>query len=96
MFINGPHSLLGGAAAMDFGGRKAAGFATGMIDACQYLGGGMFAGKILGELIQRYGAIEGSTRISAAGWQAWIIVLMGFTLLGGVLMAIVWNARPAR
>jgi OPA family glycerol-3-phosphate transporter-like MFS transporter len=96
MFINGPHSLLGGAAAMDFGGRKAAGFATGMIDACQYLGGGMFAGKILGELIQRYGAIEGSTSISAAGWQAWIIVLMGFTLLGGVLMAIVWNARPAR
>ncbi len=94
MFINGPHSLLGGAAAMDFGGRKAAGFATGMIDACQYLGGGMFAGKILGSVIQKYGEIPGSTNISAAGWQAWIIVLMGFTILGGVLMTTLWNARP--
>jgi OPA family glycerol-3-phosphate transporter-like MFS transporter len=94
MFINGPHSLLGGAAAMDFGGRKAAGFATGLIDACQYLGGGMFAGKILGSVIQTYGEIPGSTNISAAGWQAWIFVLMGFTLLGGILMSSLWNAKP--
>ncbi len=94
MFINGPHSLLGGAAAMDFGGRKAAGFATGLIDACQNLGGGLFAGSIIGNVIQSYGNIPGTTNISAAGWQAWIFVLMGFTILGGVLMTTLWNARP--
>jgi OPA family glycerol-3-phosphate transporter-like MFS transporter len=94
MFINGPHSLLGGAAAMDFGGRKAAGFATGLIDACQYLGGGLFAGSIIGAIMQSYGTIPGTTNITPEGWQAWIVVLMGFTLLGGVLMTVMWNARP--
>ena len=94
MFINGPHSLLGGAAAMDFGGRKAAGFATGLIDACQYLGGGLFAGSIIGKVIQSYGNIPGTTNISVEGWQACIFVLMGFTILGGVLMSTLWNARP--
>jgi OPA family glycerol-3-phosphate transporter-like MFS transporter len=96
MFINGPHSLLGGAAAMDFGGRKAAGFATGLIDACQYLGGGLFAGSIIGTIMQSYGTVPGTTNISPAGWQAWIVVLMGFTILGGVLMSLLWNARPAK
>jgi MFS transporter, OPA family, glycerol-3-phosphate transporter len=96
MFINGPHSLLGGAAAMDFGGRKASGFASGLIDSFQYLGGGLFAGSIIGNVIQSYGNIPGSTNISAAGWQAWIFVLMGFTLLGGILMATLWNAHPSK
>jgi OPA family glycerol-3-phosphate transporter-like MFS transporter len=96
MFINGPHSLLGGAAAMDFGGRKAAGFASGLVDACQYLGGGLFAGAIIGSVIQSFGTVSGTTNISPEGWQAWIFVLMGFTILGGVLMSTLWNARPAR
>ncbi len=96
MFINGPHSLLGGAAAMDFGGRKAAGFASGLVDACQYLGGGLFAGSIIGSIMQSYGTIPGTTNISPAGWQAWIFVLMGFTILGGVLMSVLWNVKPGR
>lgn len=96
MFINGPHSLLGGAAAMDFGGRKAAGFATGLIDACQYFGGGLFAGSIIGAIMQSYGTVPGTTNITPEGWQAWIIVLMGFTLLGGALMSFLWNAKPGK
>jgi OPA family glycerol-3-phosphate transporter-like MFS transporter len=96
MFINGPHALLGAAAAMDFGGRKAAGFATGMVDAFQYLGGGLFAGLIVGEVMQAYGTVAGTNNISPEGWQAWIFILMGFTLLGGILMSTLWNARPGR
>lgn len=94
MFINGPHSLLGGAAAMDFGGRKATGFATGLIDACQYLGGGLFAGSIIGAIMQSYGTVSGTDNIAPGGWQAWIVVLMSFTVLGGLLMTVMWNARP--
>ncbi len=93
MFINGPHSLLGGAAAIDFGGRKAAGFATGLIDACQYLGGGLFAGSIIGALMQSYGTVPGTGNITPEGWRAWIIVLMSFTLLGTALMSAMWNVR---
>ncbi len=88
--------LLGGAAAIDFGGRKAAGFATGLIDACQYLGGGLFAGSIIGALMQSYGTVPGTDNITPEGWRAWIVVLMGFTLIGGVLMSLLWNTKPER
>ncbi|MER3522779.1 MAG: hypothetical protein C4326_01590 [Ignavibacteria bacterium] len=94
MFINGPHSLLGGAAAMDFGGRKAAGFATGLIDACQYLGGGLFAGSVIGAIMQSYGTIPGTDNITPEGWRAWMIVLMTFTLIGAALMIRLWNVHP--
>ncbi|HXF99386.1 MAG TPA: MFS transporter, partial [Bacteroidota bacterium] len=96
MFVNGPHSLLGGAAAMDFGGRKAAGFATGLIDACQYLGGGLFAGSIIGALMQSYGTVPGTDNITPEGWRAWVILLMAFTLLGGTLMTLLWNVHPQK
>lgn len=96
MFVNGPHSLLGGAAAMDFGGRKAAGFATGLIDACQYLGGGLFAGSIIGALMQSYGTVPGTDDITPEGWRAWVILLMTFTLLGGTLMTLLWNVHPQK
>ncbi len=96
MFINGPHSLLGGAAAIDFGGRKAAGFATGLIDACQYLGGGLFAGSIIGALMQSYGTVPGTDNITPEGWRAWVVVLIGFTLLGAALMTAMWGVRPEK
>lgn len=80
-FVNGPHSLLGGAAAMDFGGRKASGSAAGMIDAFQYIGAGL-AQPIVGAVIDNF------------GWSGWMISLSAFALLGGILMSTLWNARP--
>lgn len=82
-FVNGPHSLLGGAAAMDFGGRKAAGSAAGMVDAAQYIGAGIVQ-PVVGGVIDRY------------GWGGWSISLAGFALIGGILMTTMWNktARP--
>jgi OPA family glycerol-3-phosphate transporter-like MFS transporter len=81
-FVNGPHSLLGGAAAMDFGGRKSAGFASGLIDCWQYIGGGLVGGLLVGRLLDEL------------GWSAWILSLVGFALLGGILMTVIWKATP--
>ena len=36
-FVNGAHGMVGGAASMDFGGRKAAATAAGLFDGMQYL-----------------------------------------------------------
>jgi OPA family glycerol-3-phosphate transporter-like MFS transporter len=80
-FVNGPHSLLGGAAAMDFGGRKASGSAAGMIDAFQYVGAGITQ-PVVGWVIDTF------------GWNGWVLSLAGFSLIGGILMSTLWNARP--
>lgn len=52
--VNSTHSLLGPAAAMDIGGRKAAAFASGCINSFQYIGAGV-AMQILGRLLDRTG-----------------------------------------
>jgi MFS transporter, OPA family, glycerol-3-phosphate transporter len=49
---NATHSILGTAAAMDIGGAKMAGFASGLIDSFQYFGGSL-AGYFLGALLDR-------------------------------------------
>src|SRR5205085_11197592 len=49
---NSTHSILGTAAAMDIGGAKMAGFASGVIDSFQYFGGSL-AGYFLGALLDR-------------------------------------------
>ena len=51
---NATHSILGTAAAMDIGGRKMTGFASGLIDSFQYFGAtlGLWA---LGHLLDHYG-----------------------------------------
>lgn len=51
---NSTHSILGTAAAMDIGGRKMTGFASGVIDSFQYFGG-FFAGLLLGLLLDAFG-----------------------------------------
>ena len=40
-FVNGAHGMVGGAASMDFGGRKAAATAAGLFDGMQYLASSM-------------------------------------------------------
>ncbi|HOW70941.1 MAG TPA: MFS transporter [Phycisphaerae bacterium] len=77
---NSTHSILGTAAPMDIGGRQMAGFATGFIDAFQYLGAGV-AGLVIGWLIDHY------------GWGSWLYSMAGFGVLGGVLMLIMWSGE---
>jgi MFS transporter, OPA family, glycerol-3-phosphate transporter len=75
------HSMLSGTASMDFGGKKAAATAAGMFDGMQYVGGAL-AGYPLGFIIRNY------------GWGKWGPSLAVFSVIGIVLMATLWNARP--
>jgi OPA family glycerol-3-phosphate transporter-like MFS transporter len=50
---NATHSILGTAAAMDIGGRRMTGFASGVIDSFQYFGG-TIAGLLLGVVLDRF------------------------------------------
>jgi OPA family glycerol-3-phosphate transporter-like MFS transporter len=71
--VNSTHSILGTAAAMDIGGRRMSGTASGVIDSFQYYGGGL-AGFFLGWLLERF------------GWGSWFFSLAGFGIGGGCLM----------
>ncbi len=80
--VNSIHSILGTAAAMDIGGRKMAGFASGVIDSFQYFGGGL-SGFFLGWLLDKF------------GWSAWLYSLAGFGIIGGVLMIMAMKQQSA-
>jgi len=72
MTANSTHSILGTAAAMDIGGAKMAGFASGMIDSFQYFGGSL-AGILLGTLLDK-------------SWGNYFYFMAPFGLVGGALM----------
>jgi MFS transporter, OPA family, glycerol-3-phosphate transporter len=69
---NSTHSILGTAAAMDIGGRKMAGFASGVIDSFQYFGGSL-AGYFLGRLLDK-------------SWGNYFYFMIPFGIIGGLLM----------
>ncbi|HEY1583647.1 MAG TPA: MFS transporter [Chthoniobacterales bacterium] len=69
---NATHSILGTAAAMDIGGAKMAGFASGVIDSFQYFGGSL-AGYFLGLLLDK-------------SWGSYFYFMAPFGIIGGVLM----------
>ena len=76
------HSMLSGTASMDFGGKKAAATAAGIFDGMQYLGGAV-VGIGMGMLLDKF------------GWGAWGPSMIGFSVVGALLMLALWNARPA-
>ncbi len=80
---NSTYSILGFAAAMDLGGRKMAGFASGVIDSFQYFGA-FLSGVGLGRLIDW--AVENTT----LGWTAWFWFMLPFSVLGFGMMTYVW------
>jgi OPA family glycerol-3-phosphate transporter-like MFS transporter len=69
---NSTHSLLGTASAMDIGGRRMVGFASGIIDSFQYFGGSL-AGYFLGRLLDR-------------SWGYYFYFMAPFGFIGGLLM----------
>jgi OPA family glycerol-3-phosphate transporter-like MFS transporter len=83
MWIFGVHGMLSGTASMDFGGRRAAATAAGLLDGVQYLGSGL-VGFGLGALIDAF------------HWAIWPFALLPFSMVGGGLMVALWNAKPAR
>jgi OPA family glycerol-3-phosphate transporter-like MFS transporter len=79
--VNGAHGMIGGAASMDFGGRKAAATAAGLFDGMQYLAGA-FVGMGVGMVLDRW------------GWGAWMWAPIPFAIVGAVVMATLWNVTP--
>jgi OPA family glycerol-3-phosphate transporter-like MFS transporter len=77
---NSTHASVGAAAPMDIGGRKMAGFATGVIDSFQYYGAAI-ALPITGRLIDKY------------GWVSWYPTMAGFGAIGGVAMLLVMRKQ---
>ncbi len=81
-FVNGAHGIIGGAASMDFGGRKAAATAAGLIDGMQYLAAA-FTGTAVGWIT----SLDG-------GWQWWKLWPIPFAVIGAVIMSFLWNVTP--
>jgi MFS transporter, OPA family, glycerol-3-phosphate transporter len=77
---NSTHAIVGTAAPMDIGGRKMAGFASGVIDSFQYFGTAI-ALPITGRLIQAY------------GWRVWYPTMASFGVIGGCAMLLVMRKQ---
>ena len=75
-----PHGVLSGTATMDFGGRKGAATAVGIIDGFVYLGAGAQS-LTLGYLTSK-------------SWSYWPLFLMPFSVVGFLLLLRIWNAKP--
>jgi OPA family glycerol-3-phosphate transporter-like MFS transporter len=82
LMVNSTHSLVGAAAPMDIGGRKMAGFASGVIDSFQYFGMTIFL-PATGWLIDRY------------GWGVWYPTMASFGIIGGISMVLVMRKQRA-
>jgi MFS transporter, OPA family, glycerol-3-phosphate transporter len=78
--VNSTHSLVGAAAPMDIGGRKMAGFASGVIDSFQYYGMTIFL-PATGWLIDHY------------GWGVWFPTMALFGIIGGIAMLLVMRKQ---
>lgn len=78
--VIGAHGVLSGTATMDFGGRKGAATAVGVIDGFVYLGTAVqsFA---LGFLTPK-------------SWTYWPIFMVPFAILGFYLTTRIWHAKP--
>lgn len=81
--VNSTHSLLGPAAAMDIGGRKAAAFASGCINSFQYIGAGL-AMQMLGRLLDR------------TGYTYFFYFMVPWAILGAILMFSMAGQRDLR
>jgi OPA family glycerol-3-phosphate transporter-like MFS transporter len=78
--VIGTHGVLSGTASADFGGKKGAATATGMIDGFVYLGTAIQSVS-LGYLTTR-------------SWDYWPYFLLPFGIVGLLLCRRVWNATP--
>ncbi len=80
--VFGVHALLGGAAAMDAGGRRSAGAVSGLLDAAHHAAGGLSL-LLVGSAVNR------------GGWGAWTNALIPLALAGaaGALLIVYFKAE---
>ena len=88
IMANSTHSIVGAAAPMDIGGKKMAGFASGVIDSFQYYGAAISL-AITGRVLDATKATH--------GWSYWFIIMTGFAALGGfAMLALLLRQRGKR
>jgi len=80
MSVIGVQSIIAGTAAVDFGGRRAAATASGIVDGCIYLGGGLQS-YCLGYLTTK-------------DWAYWPAFLVPFAVIGMILAMRIWKDIP--
>jgi OPA family glycerol-3-phosphate transporter-like MFS transporter len=78
--VIGVHSIMSGTAAADFGGKKATGTASGLVDAAVYFGSGVQSIS-LGYL-------------TTASWQWWPVFLVPFAIIGMIAGTRIWASLP--
>jgi OPA family glycerol-3-phosphate transporter-like MFS transporter len=86
--VIGVHGMLSGTASADFGGKRGAGMATGIIDGFVYLGTATQA-FVYGRLLPR-----GEAARDPANWSSWPLAMIPVALVGLALALTLWNARP--
>ena len=82
--------MLSGTASADFGGKKNAGVAVGLIDACVYFGT-MSQSFLLGRILPEKGTPEAS---DLANWDVWPWAMLPVAGVGLLLALTLWNAKP--
>ncbi|MGZ3408123.1 MAG: MFS transporter, partial [Polyangia bacterium] len=90
-FIQSAHSLVGGAASMDFGGKKAVATAAGLFDGAQYLAGAIIT-RSLGPLLDAYK----DPKVPGAEYDVWPLAPLPFAIIGAIVIARLWYVVPGR
>ena len=78
--VIGTHGLLSGTATMDFGGKRGAATAVGVIDGFVYLG----------TAVQSFSL----GYLTSNNWAAWPVFLFPFTVIGLFFCTRIWHAAP--
>jgi len=86
--VIGVHGMLSGTASMDFGGKKNAGLAVGIID------GAVYAGTALQSLLLGRILPSGDVAKDPHNWGNWPLAMLPLSFAGLLLATRVWNARP--
>ncbi len=89
MAIIGVHGMLSGVASQDFGGRKNAGVAVGLIDGFVYLGTAIQA-LVYGNMLPEK---DTAAAQDVTNWYWWPGAMIPVAAIGLVLSARMWNAR---
>ncbi|HTL38079.1 MAG TPA: hypothetical protein VL326_33340, partial [Kofleriaceae bacterium] len=82
--------MLAGVASQDFGGRKAAGTATGLIDGFAYMGTAAQS-YLYGVLLP-----SGAAAKDIGNWYSWPLAMIPVAIIGLALAASVYNAQVTR
>ena len=91
MAVIGINGMMSGVASMDFGGKRGAGTATGLIDGFVYFGTAA-QDIVYGFLLPEKGSAASK---DVGNWYAWPLAMLPVAVVGIALSLTVWNARVA-